>query len=341
MKTRDYVYILCMFFFIVLAYLFFDRGINVRTQEVVRYQESSNLGYKVYLHPNKEYDQEYLNMGNRYVKELVDKIVVDFNYKSIFDKNVNGFYKYSVVGILHAYLDNINDSIWDKEYTINDEKVVVLNQNNEKNIDISSIATIDYDKYEDALSDFSKKYGLSLSGYLEVNVIINENLKFNGIEKVINDEKKMSLIIPLSYDTFRITVNNDNNKVDKYHNFNKRNNVNYVLVIIGSIMLAFAISFMALVIREIVNNTSSKTKYMRELNSILKEYDEIIVKVKRFYNKKKYNFIYVDSFKELLDAYYKIENPICFREIKKNEEAMFMMIDEDSAWIYQMRRGKK
>ena len=151
----------------------------------------------------------------------------------------------------------------------------------------------------------------------------------------------MSLIIPLSYDTFRITVNNDNNKVDKYHNFNKRNNVNYVLVIIGSIMLAFAISFMALVIREIVNNTSSKTKYMRELNSILKEYDQIIVKVKRFYNKKKYNFIYVDSFKELLDAYYKIENPICFREIKKNEEAMFMMIDEDSAWIYQMRRGKK
>ena len=51
--------------------------------------------------------------------------------------------------------------------------------------------------------------------------------------------------------------------------------------------------------------------------------------------------IYVTSFAELLDAYRRVENPISYKEVKKNEETIFLMIDDDNAWIYTLNVNKK
>ena len=81
---------------------------------------------------------------------------------------------------------------------------------------------------------------------------------------------------------------------------------------------------------------NNESKYNRELKSILKEYGDIIINVKKFYNKKKYNLIYVNSFRELIDVYDKVGNPISYREIRKNRKSIFLIIDNDNAWIYRM-----
>ena len=341
MRCRDYVYIILMIFFIILAYLFFDRGFNVKTKELVKYKESSDIVYLVYLNKNNEYDDAYLKMGGRYIASLVDDIKFDFNYKSLFNNEVSGYYSYMATLTLHAYMDSAKEAIWEKDYTVLDNKVEVINQGGVKDIDILDRVVVDYDKYRQELKNFSKKYGIDLAGYLELKIIIKENLNFKGIEKIVNDEKMISANIPLSYDTFRITINNDNNKIGNYYNFNNRTKVNYLFIIIAAFMLSLGISFMALVIREMYKATDYKVKYRRELKKILKENDEIIVRIKRFYNKKKYNLIYVDSFKELMDVYDKVKAPISYRELKKGEEAMFIIIDADNAWIYRMVAHRK
>jgi len=341
MKFRDYVYIICMIFFFVLAYLLFDRGFNVKTKTVINYQKNSDISYKVYLHENDEYQGNYQKMNERYLTELVDDIKFDFLYKKLFNNDVNGYYYYSVIGILHAYADDITDDIWTKEYRILDNKTVVLNQGNIKSIDINDRAIIDFDKCRDDLDNFIKKYNINLQGYLEVKFIINEELNFKGIDKVVSDEAKMEAIIPLSYDTFKINIKNANNNIDSYYDFSTREKVNYLLLILAAFSLSLGISFLALVIREMVYVTDDKTKYVKELKKILSTYDDKIVKVKRFYNKKKYNLIYVDSFLELLDVYNKVGNPISYREVKKDEEAIFIIVDEDNAWIYQMKAKNK
>ena len=338
MRVRNYGYIVLMGFFMVLAYLFFDRGFNVKTKEMVRYQENSDIKYKVYLQKNNEFDDEYLKMGGRYISKLVDNINFEFNYNSLFNKNVNGYYTYYVVGTLHAYLDDINESIWEKDYIILDNKTEVINKNNIKNIDILDRFSVDYDKYKSELDNFSKKYGLDLYGYLDISVIIKENLNFTGIKKIVEDEKKMEITIPLSYDTFKLSIKNDNNKIDSYANYNNRTKVNYFLIIVAAFLMAIGISFMALVIRSMVGIVSGNNNYRSELRKILRENDDIIVKIKRFYNKKKYNLIYVDSFKELLDVYSKVGNPISYREVKKDEEAIFILIEDNNAWIYQLKK---
>ena len=119
--------------------------------------------------------------------------------------------------------------------------------------------------------------------------------------------------------------------------FSNKERINSLLILIGIFSLSVGLSFLALVIRNMILISMKQFNYDKELSKILDEYDDIIVNVKRFYNKKKYNLIYTSSFEKLMDAYKKIGNPISFMESKKNEEAVFLMTDGDNAWIYQMK----
>ena len=336
MKFRDYVYIICMIFFLILTYLLFDRGFNVKTKTIVNYQKNADMSYRVYLHENSEYQDRYQKMNERYLTELVDDINFDFDYKKVFDSDVSGYYSYEVVGILHAYLDDITDDVWTKSYTLLNNNTIVVNQNNVRDIGISDRAVLDYDRARKDLANFNNKYDLALQGYLEVKFLFKENFNFHGIDQVISDEDSMSAIVPLSYDTFKISLKNDIDNIDYYYSYTTREKVNYLLLVMAAFCLSLAISFLALVIREMILATDGRTIYQRELKNILTLHDDKIVKIKKFYNKKKYNLIYVDSFSELLDVYNKVGNPISFREVKKGEDAMFILLDDDNAWIYRM-----
>ena len=335
MKVRNILYIILMFIFIVFAYLFFDRGFNVKTKVYVTYQEKSSLIYKVGLFKNDIYDKEYLNMNERYITNLVDDIIVELDYNELFNRNLSGYYTYQVINTLVGYTDDINESVFKKEDTILEE-TKVLNQNDLKEIIINKEFTIDYDKYLKALKEYKEEYKLDLSGYLETKIVIKENLDFFNSEKITEDEKEMKLIIPLSYETFKINIDNDNNRIGSYYDYSKKEKLNYIFLIIGAFSLAMGISFLALTIRNMIKESRDEVSYRKELKRIISENSNILVNVKKFYSKHKYNLIYVASFEELMDAYRRVESPISYKEIKKNEETIFLMIDDDSAWIYRL-----
>ena len=336
MKFRDYLYAIMMIFFVVCAYLLFDRGFNLKTKKIVNYQERSALTYRVYLHENDEFKDEYLGMNQRYISEVVDKIKLSFNYSSLFSKDINGYYSYDVVANLYAYLSDNKEQIWKNEYKLIDNKVIVLNKNNIKNIAVEDSAIFDYDGCLKDLNSFKSKYNLDVIGYTEVVVTIHENLQFDGIPKVVTDDKHMTVKIPMSQETFRIAVDNDNNNIDSYYDFSKREKINYMFVIFGAFSLSLAISFFALIIRSITIMFHEKYDYKTQLKKILDEHDDIIVNIKKFYNRKKYNLVHVDSFDELLDVYNTVHNPISFREVRKNKEALFIILDEENAWVYRL-----
>ena len=340
MKLRNILYIILMVVFISFAYLLFDRGINAKTKIVVNYQEKSDLLYKVYLKDNDIYSKKYLTMDKRYISKLVDNILVEFNYNSLFDKDINGYYSYTVLGNLIAYENDATDKLFEKEYTLLDIKAKPLDANNVREINIDDEVIVDFNKYKDELEEFKKNYNIDVSGYLEVIVKINETLEFSGIDKVNETVKEMKLTIPLSYDTFKINAENENNKIDSYYDFSRKERMNYLLIFIGIFSLSIGLSFLGLTIRNMIIASRKGLSYNKKLTKILNEYSDIIVNVKRFYNKKKYNLIYVDSFDELLSVQQKLGNPISFRETKKGEEAVFLMTEDENAWIYQMKNKK-
>ena len=335
MKIKNVLWIIMMTFFISLAYLLFDRGLNVRTKFLVNYQENNDVIYKVFLHKNDIYNKDYLDMDERYISSLVDNIDINFKYNSLYDKDISGYYGYKVIGKVVAYQDDVNDVLWEKEDVIVNNKITVLDKNNLRSINIDDNVLVDYDKYKNELFKFSSIYGKSVNGYLEVSLIVNNHLNFRNISNDINEDRSIKVIIPLSSDNFKISLVKDN-KNGSYSDFSNREDINYLLLVIGSVSLSLGISFLALVIRDIVISSKNSFDYSKELKKILRDNDSIIVNVKRFYNKKKYNLIYLNSFDELLSVYKKYKNPISYKEVKKGEEAIFLMTNDDDAWIYRL-----
>lgn len=334
---RYTMYVLFMVIFSISSYIFLYDGINTKTKVMVNYQDESDVLYKVYLHSNDIYEQKYLNKGDKYVSELVDYIDFNFIYKSLFSQDISGYYSYRVDAQVVAYEEDINDSLWKKEYVLQEDIVNVIDKNGKKDININNNLIVDYDKYRNEIINFINDYDIDINGYLEIDFSLRKAINFDDInEELTEEEDIVKVIVPLTYKSFRINIIDNNSDDNEYYDFSNKEDVNYLFLILGGCSLIFTIVFIILIIYELFNTYNKESEYKKKLRKILKNHSDKIINVNRFYNKKKYNLIYVDSFNELLDVYDKVRNPISYREVKKNYEAVFVIIDEDNAWIYRM-----
>ena len=240
-----------------------------------------------------------LSMNSRYTTSLVDRINLGFIFNSVFSTKVAGYYKYNINGYLVAYTDDINDILLQKKYILLSDIINPLN-NNENYIKLEQDIDINYNEYREEL------------------------------------EKQIKVIIPLSYDNFRINVINDKKDLNSFYDFSKKQPVNYLLMLLGAFCLSLGIAMLSLVIRSMIISYKEENKFNKEFKKILKLHDDKVVSVKRFYNKKKYNLIYVSTFDELIDVYNNVKKPISYKLIKRNSKAIFLLIEDNNAWIYRM-----
>ena len=342
MKRKNFVFIILTVIFAALSYIYVDRAINLKTKRHINYQINSNIFYNVKLFDNADFDFDSLNMGGRYIASLVDDIEFTFNYDKKVAEDINGYYSYNVTGNLVAYKDDVKESVWNREYALLDNKVVLLDKTNVRDIKIGDSFKFDYDYYRKILDEFTKTYGVLLSGYMELSFNVNESLEIKGISDVVNDNAVIKVVVPLSMDTFRIDIlDNPETNMASYYEFSSRERINYLFLVFGAFCFSIMVANLYLVASYGVKIYKDTYKYDRELKDIIEKYGNILVQVKRFYNKKKYNLIYVDSFVELMDVYNKVKNPITYREIKKNIETIFLITDDDNAWIYRMINENK
>ena len=315
----------------VLAYLFLYSGFNTKTRVKVNYEDSSNVYYKVSF-----LDSEYNNTYNdKYVADMVNYIDINYIYNNLISEYVSGYYRYSVEGFLIAYEDDITDSLWERKYDIVKENTVVIDKNNINNIKIDDNFRIDFRKYRYEILEFIDEYGIDIKGYLRIRINILESLNFEGMNNQYEDNKVITINLPLMDEIFKITVNNIDDK-ESYYEFTSNKTMNIIFILIGTFCLSLSLTSMVMVIRQFKVLYEKQSKYRKEIKRILSKYDECIVKVNRFYVNKKYNMIYVDSFNELMDVYNNKNKLISFKEMKRDSEAIFVIIDEDNAWIYKL-----
>ena len=320
-----------MIIFGVLTYLFLISGFNTKTRGKVDFEDNSDVFYKV-----NYFESGYSNnLGNdKYVANMVDTIDFNYIYNNILSEYVNGYYRYNVEGYLIAYEDDITNSLWERKYDLVSDKTVVLDKNNINSIKIDDSFKLDFKKYRDEINSFIDDYDIDISGYLHIRINILEFLNFNSLSNEYSDNKVITVNVPLTDDIFKITVNN---KLDRnsYYEFSSNVPMNFVFIVIGVFCLSISLALFIMVIRQFRIIYDRENEYKSELRKILSKYDDCIVKVKRFYVKKKYNLIYVDSFSELMDVSIKKNKMISYNEVKKNKKAIFVIIDEDDAWIYR------
>lgn len=340
MKKRSIIYITLMVLFFILSYLFIDRGINTHTKEYVYYSNDNDLTYNVYLKDNDMFDNNKLSMGGSYITNLVDHIDFLFKFNNVYSDNLSGYYKYLVTAKLNIYEKESMNLLLTKEYTLLPETASVIDQNDIKKIKVNDAVTLNYDKYIQEINKFKTQYNPSIVGYLDIEFKLITEISFSKFNNVQKDNTIINANIPLTNDIFKININNTKKKIDNYYDFSKRNKINYMFLILGALSVSISLAILSVIIKELIDISNKESKYNKELKKILKQYSNNIINVKKFYNKKKYNLIYVDSFEELIDVYKKTNYPISFREIKKNYESIFIIIDDDNAWIYRLIADK-
>lgn len=332
MYFRSVLYAILMVIFGVFAYEFLNSGFNTKTRIKVDYDNSSDVYYKVnYL------DDSYNSVDNdKYIASMVDYIDISYDYSNILSEYVSGYYKYSVDSYLIAYEDDITDSLWKREYPLVEEKVMLLDENKINSVKIDDSFKVDFKKFKEEINEFIDDYDIDISGYLHIRINVLEFLNFNNLDTEYADNKVITINIPLTDDIFKISVNNIVDK-DSHYEFSNKVTMNMVFLVIGAFCLSISLALMIMVIKQFKNIYNRQSEYNRELKRILSKYDDCIVRIKRFYVTKKYNLIYVDSFDELMDVYNNKNKLISFKEVKKNSEAMFVIIDDDDAWIYKLK----
>ena len=314
-------------------------GVNTKKTISLKYQETNDIDYKVYLKENDFFEEEYIPAGKTYITSLIDHIEVNYKYNIDFSENVDATYKYKVIAEIEANKSDTTagGNYWTKKYDITEESTNKISKL--PNYTINQQISVDYNKFNAMLNEFKKSVGLSSStGILKVSLAITSDVSTEELNTPIKSD--LTLQLPLSELAIEASIESDtNNNVKEIKKRVKEKGATYTfLTVIGifSIILSIFIIIVLLRSRRLYKQSY---KYELELDKILSTYDSIIVNIKDLPDIENYNIIKVESFEELIDAHSEIRKPINYYNNKNY--SIFLLISDNIAWKYILYKHKR
>lgn len=324
--------------FAFLSYLFKAISPNKDKNNVIMdYTSSGNLDYKVYLKQNDFIDNDQIETGKAYILDLIDyiKITSLYSFKSTVKTNVAGTNK--LVTKLKVYYKestdkNNNPEVMTKEKVL-DEKAISFNDSNYASVGSYDLYLTDY---LNIIKDFQNQVKIAVDGYLEVSQVSEFSGTVGGAS--YNDNYSNTLKIPLSNSVVKIENINSKPKTKSVYESDliKTNKTVMSYIVIANIITFIIICFL---LKKLFTFTN-KTEYERELNKILKNYDDIIVNTSTIVDVSKYKIIEINEFKEILNLSRELLLPIMNYEMKKDEETWFYVLKDDIIYIYLVSKEK-
>ncbi len=346
-KTKLNIHINLIINSILIALLFFGavflltiaNNIDVENKQTIgKYKETSDINYNVTLKPNNFYQTATLPMNQVYPAQVIDKI--NINYKYLFETSEATNYKsryFATATIIINNKDN-DDFIEDKqllERTYQLQNEIYINENNTENYSIEKTFVIDYNAYNNFVINYMNTYNLSIDAYLKVIMYVQTENMLNN--ETINISKAMEVRIPLAKTPIEITINNP---TDQSGSIEEKNNVitnNLFFIILAIIMLITSILLFIQEFRKVLRSDKEQSKFINELNKIITNNSDVIVKIKNKIDLKDSNVIEVETIEALLDVQNELRIPIAYFETKKNKEGYFVIVNGKEIWQYILK----
>lgn len=302
---------ICFLLSLFLFYYFFKNNKKI----IYSYQIDQDINYKVHLFDNSFIDESTLNENEMYITELIKNIDINFNYNFLGSKNIYLDYSYEIKGTIISKYINDQKIVWTKKY-----QLLYLIKKKDSKININETINLDFVKFLKEVEEFRKNFTLSIDTVFNIEFIVS----VKDDNKLI-DNKFVSLIsIPLGVQAFSIT----NDYLDKENKdiIIKNNNYFYSFIpfIIGIILL--------IVFYKKIFNIKTKTKYIKKLNKILKDYNDIIIETETKFDLKNYKVIKVKNINEMIDLEDELRIPINL--YKEEDMATFTLLSNNIIYIY-------
>ena len=311
-----------------------SKSLNFDNQRIVKFNEKSNLDYKVYLFKNEFYEQKYLDKDMVYVANLIDKITLDFNYVFSSDDYETIDFDYSIVAKLSITNTTSKKSYFDKTYTLLNNRSVKLVDGKSQEID--EHISIDYPFYNSLANNFKNQYGVIADNILTVYMIINKKSAVNS-DYNVNSDSIMNIQIPLTERSIDIRLDyKDINETRSILKEEKISIKNFVPLIIASILIIISLIMIVMAIRNIKLLFSKKSAFDKYVNKILKEYDRLIAESNTLLSFGDKEVININKFTELLDIHDNLQLPIMYYCVTDHKLCYFYINHGNIMYIHKV-----
>ena len=293
--------------------------------ENVSYDDTSSIDYNICYTSEDSNQSNCVNSLPSYSSQNINNIHVIYQYDAKFSKDVS-----SEIMIINRIYDDEekNKLIYEKEYKVIDKTNVEVEN---RYISFDADLVIDFQKYNEEVSNYIKKYSENAVGQLEAILYIDESRNSRAVAK---------FEIPLGEDEFSVIIDDLNESSQNMDivtdNWSNHNTLNVVL---GSVLILLSLLLLFRLTRLVLAANSKKSLYETTLMKILNEYDRFIVIARDGYESNEVkSIIKVDSFHELLDAREILNKPIIFSRIN-NVKSEFLVEDENHLYKYVLKEA--
>ncbi len=320
--------------FLIAGTILLQKSIFFETEKVVKYNERSNLDYKVYLLDNDFYEQEYLGKDMLYVASIIDKVLIDFDYTFTAEEKESADFDYKVVATLSIDNSSNAKSYFKKDYIILDSKKINMIDSTSQNI--KETINIDYQYYNTLANSFKNQYGVDTNSKLTVNMIINKKNTDNS-NYTMDDISVMNVVIPLSERSIDIRM--DYKDINETSNIIKRQKPtikDFIPLIISCTLIILSIIMMIKALRKFNSLRKKKSDYDKYISKILKEYDRLIAESSTLLSLEEKEVISINKFSELLDIHDNLQMPIMYYEVEKHEKSYFYINHDKTVYMLEV-----
>lgn len=324
-KEVNYIAILFAIFIFIISIFLMLRTTNIVEDVLYSYNTNSKINYKVYIYANDYIKSEYMEKGNTYISNLVDRININYNYSLEESKNLKVNYKYDVTAKVVVKHNSTGKELWKEDIVLVDSKNVDTTNNK---INIIENTDVPFKVINDKVKSFKMQFNIPIIAYLDVNLTIRDGATNKEIDTT-------GISMNLNEDTFEISEN----KVGvNTQDITKQTETNSNILYIEGFVAAASLIYAVFSIYNAVNKTFvKKSYYSKAIYKILKNYGDIVAELVKPVDLSGLKVIDVKNFDQMLDVEEELRIPIMFYETIKNEEGYFVLVHQDMAYRYILR----
>ena len=329
---RATIFVLLFTIFFSISMLLLVTSLSFQKEKYVSYSEKSSLDYKVNLKENNFYETRTLDKDMIYVASLIDSIDTYFDYDFDIDEKMDIDFTYNVIAKLKITDEEGSNTYLEKDYTLLNDKVVNMKDNN--HIDITEKINIDYGYYNSIASGFKQTYGVNSKSNLIVSLKVNKN---NTNALMTNKISTEVINIPLSERSINIKMDyidiNTNSSIITERDVTVNNTISIGASII---LLIISIYFILKFIKLLEKNIVKQNKFDKYVKKVLRTYDRLIVESKTIIDFSNYEIIKVNKFEELLDVRDNLKLPINYYVVTPHQKAYFYIVSTN-IYLYTVK----
>ena len=320
---------------IVSAIIVFFTVASIRKgkTEYVNYKENSSIDYRVYLKENDFYKEKYLGKDSEYIASLIDYISAKFNYDiSLEEKGVDFTYTRRIDAIVEVYDLNGKKPLYKITEQLLDSKSE--KSNSQTNVSISEDIKIDYNHYNNLVTEFKDTYQLgSINSFLTIKMYVDIKGSCKDLIETPDTQSEISLKIPLT--TKIMSIELESNLVENKDGLLLCKEAEYVVLWWMIIAVSFVVDLYLLfsLISFIKKNRTARDIYKRELKKILNNYHSFIQKVNSDFSLVDYQIVRIDTFTDMLEIRDTIQQPILMVE-NKDKTGVHFIIPSNTKLLY-------